>query len=164
MKLKSILFSLLLLTVWSARAQDVRVTFLTPNIVRIEKSAEGAQRQQKSVAVTLQPQTVAVKTTTSGSTTSYTSSALKVTVKDQVVTFATANGKRLLTDGAYALNALTDGPDKGAYEVMQTFTLDKDEPIYGLGMLQNGKLSQRGENRMMVQSNTEDFSNFFQSL
>lgn len=112
MKLKSILFSLLLLTVWSARAQDVRVTFLTPDIVRIEKSAEGAQRQQKSVAVTLQPQTVAVKTTTSGSTTSYTSSALKVTVKDQVVTFATANGKRLLTDGAYALNALTDGPDK----------------------------------------------------
>ena len=164
MKTKLYLFAWLLLCMPAARAQQVRVTFLTPDIVRIEKSADGAARQQKSVAVTLQPGEVAVKTAQSGTATSYSSSALKVTVTGSTVTFATRGGKRLLTDGACTLTPLTSGPDKGACEVSQAFTLDKDEPIYGLGMLQNGKLSQRGENRMMVQSNTEDFSNFFQSL
>ncbi len=47
---------------------------------------------------------------------------------------------------------------------MQSFALEADEPIYGIGMLQNGKMSQRGEHRRMQQSNLEDFAHFFQSI
>ena len=49
-------------------------------------------------------------------------------------------------------------------KVIQSFELDEQEPIYGLGMLQNGKMNQRGENRRMMQSNQEDYAHFFQSI
>lgn len=80
------------------------------------------------------------------------------------VTFSDNKGKVLLQEGASRFTPITEGPDKGAYRVMQGFKLDSDEPIYGLGLLQNGKMSQRGENRRMVQTNLEDFAHFFQSI
>ena len=46
----------------------------------------------------------------------------------------------------------------------QTFTLDKDEAIYGLGTIQNGKMNRRGETKRMEQSNLEDFQNVLQSI
>ena len=44
------------------------------------------------------------------------------------------------------------------------FTLDKDEAIYGLGTIQNGKMNRRGEHKRMEQSNLEDFQNVLQSI
>ena len=49
-------------------------------------------------------------------------------------------------------------------EARQTFTLDKDEAIYGLGTIQNGKMNRRGEKKRMEQSNLEDFQNVLQSI
>ena len=49
-------------------------------------------------------------------------------------------------------------------QVRQTFTLDKDEAIYGLGTIQNGKMNRRGESKRMEQSNLEDFQNVLQSI
>ena len=45
----------------------------------------------------------------------------------------------------------------------QAFTLDDDEALYGLGQLQNGKMSQRGQVKNLVQGNVEDVSPFIQS-
>jgi hypothetical protein len=50
------------------------------------------------------------------------------------------------------------------YSVSQSFQLEKDEPIYGLGILQNGKMSQRNTDVKMIQNNTWDFVPFFQSV
>ena len=50
------------------------------------------------------------------------------------------------------------------WEVSQTFKLDKDEAIYGLGTIQNGKMNRRGEKKRMEQSNLEDFQNVLQSI
>ena len=44
------------------------------------------------------------------------------------------------------------------------FKLDKDEAIYGLGTIQNGKMNRRGEHKRMEQSNTEDFQSVVQSI
>ncbi|MCR5139417.1 MAG: DUF5110 domain-containing protein, partial [Bacteroidaceae bacterium] len=49
-------------------------------------------------------------------------------------------------------------------EARQTFVLDKDEAIYGLGTIQNGKMNRRGERKRMEQSNLEDFQNVLQSI
>ena len=49
-------------------------------------------------------------------------------------------------------------------EARQTFTLDKDEAIYGLGTIQNGKMNRRGLKKRMEQSNLEDFQNVLQSI
>ena len=90
---------------------------------------------------------------------------VKATVgADGTIVFTDSKGKVLLKAGASSFKAITEGLDKGAWEISQSWALDPDEPIYGLGMLQNGKMSQRGENREMIQSNLEDFQNFFQSI
>lgn len=49
------------------------------------------------------------------------------------------------------------------YQVYQPFVLDKEEAIYGLGQLQNGKMIQRNMTKNLVQGNVEDVSPFFQS-
>ena len=48
--------------------------------------------------------------------------------------------------------------------VSQTFQLDKDEAVYGLGTFQNGKMNRRGEKKRMEQSNLEDFQSVLQSI
>mgnify|MGYP002626214071 CR=1 FL=1 len=136
----------------SAPEVEVRITYYSPGIVRVEKSAGGFGRTN-SVCVIMEPQGTPAKP------------EVKVKVADDgTVTFSDARGRKLLTEGAAAIDAITDGADKGFWVVSQEFKLDKDEPVYGLGMLQNGKMSQRGGNRRMVQSNTEDYTNFFQSV
>ena len=86
------------------------------------------------------------------------------TKQSLVVTFS-AKGKTLLREkGACTFEPRTEGPDAGAYRVTQTFLLDKDEAIYGLGTIQNGKMNRRGEQKLMEQSNLEDFQSVLQSI
>ena len=46
----------------------------------------------------------------------------------------------------------------------QTYTLDKQEAIYGLGTIQDGKLNRRGTSIFMEQSNLQDFQYVLQSV
>ena len=148
-------------------AEGVTVEFYTPEIVRIHKApADSDAPLRKSMVVTASPADVKVKKSVSGDITTYKSKALTVTVDNSTgkVSFMRPDGTMLLSEGAYAFTPITSGIDKGSYKVMQSFQRDADEPIYGIGMLQNGKMSQRGEHRMMQQSNLEDFTNTFQSI
>ena len=140
-----------------------KVEFFTPSIVRIVKD-NGQTVDKKSEVVTAVPQKVKVSKTQNGTKTVYKSSALTVTVDNGKVTFADNKGNVLLKEGESKFTPITSGVDKGAYKVKQGFAIDKDEPIYGLGLIQNGKMSQRGEHRLMMQSNLEDFGNVFQSI
>lgn len=139
------------------------VEFFTPNTVRIIKNSDNPT-SKKSLVVIASPEKVKVSKQTVGDATIYKSSALTVTVKNGQVSFADANGKPLTNEGATAFTPRKEGPDKGAYLVKQTFSVDADEGIYGVGLLQNGKMSQRGENRRMEQSNLEDYAHFYQSI
>lgn len=137
----------------SSYAQDikVRITYYTPNIVRVEKTV-GDFSESGSVSVILKPAD-GIKP------------EIGVTVdKNGYVSFSDPKGRRLLRECGTELERITSGPDEGLWTAGQSWRLDADEPIYGVGMLQNGKMSQRGENRTMIQSNTEDYSNFFQSV
>ena len=83
-------------------------------------------------------------------------SSSELTVKQDAqgnLTFLTAKGKLLLKEKSCDVK-----------EARQTFTLDKDEAIYGLGTIQNGKMNRRGEKKRMEQSNLEDFQNVLQSI
>jgi len=130
----------------------VSVTFFTPSIVHIVKG-----QPTKSLVVTAKPENVAVNS--KGGT--YTSSELTVKVDNQgFVTFLTAKGKVLLREAGWSLTRKTIDE----WQVSQTFKLDKDEAIYGLGTIQNGKMNRRGEKKRMEQSNLEDFQNVLQSI
>ncbi|UKK58745.1 glycoside hydrolase family 31 protein [Prevotella communis] len=128
-----------------AQAQDVKIEFITPSIVHVVKG-----QPTKTLVVTAKPQDVAL--TKKGNTTSSKELTVKQDAKGNL-TFLTAKGKVLLKE-----------KECDVLEARQTFTLDKDEAIYGLGTIQNGKMNRRGEKKRMEQSNLEDFQNVLQSI
>lgn len=128
-----------------AQAQDVKIEFITPSIVHVVKG-----QPTKTLVVTAKPQDVAL--TKKGNTTSSKELTVKQDAKGNL-TFLTAKGKVLLKE-----------KDCDVLQARQTFTLDKDEAIYGLGTIQNGKMNRRGEKKRMEQSNLEDFQNVLQSI
>ncbi|MBN2262948.1 MAG: DUF5110 domain-containing protein, partial [Prolixibacteraceae bacterium] len=86
-------------------------------------------------------------------------------LKNGRVSFQNLKGKQLLTEKESGAT-FTYFNDAGipAFSVSQSYVLDTDEPIYGLGILQNGKMSQRNQEIEMIQNNTWDFVPFFQSV
>ena len=141
------LLSLALLAIGLAetQAQDVKVEFITPSIVHVVKG-----QPTKTLVITAKPEQVNV--VKKGNITS----SSELTVKQDAqgnLTFLTAKGKLLLKEKSCDVK-----------EARQTFTLDKDEAIYGLGTIQNGKMNRRGEKKRMEQSNLEDFQNVLQSI
>ena len=129
-----------------AQAQDVKIEFITPSIVHVVKG-----QPTKTLVVTAKTQDNLQLTI---SKSQWKSSEL--TVKQDAkgnLTFLTAKGKVLLKE-----------KECDVKEARQTFTLDKDEAIYGLGTIQNGKMNRRGEKKRMEQSNLEDFQNVLQSI
>lgn len=167
MKLRYSIFAIALaLSSANAMADKVAVQFYTPSVVRITKLPDHAQPVKESMVVTACPEKVKIGGKSVGNTTTYSSSALTVTVDEATgkVSFSKPDGTLLLSEGNYSFTPIPEGIDKGSYKVMQSFALDEEEPIYGVGMLQNGKMSQRGEHRVMQQSNLEDYAHFFQSI
>jgi len=155
---------LLALALVSAVPQ-VKVTFFTPSLVRIQKAPDASGFHDGSVAVVAAPQDVKVTSRNTGGAVVYASSALKVTVApDGSVSFATAAGKALLNEGESSFTVRTEGLDKGSYVTKQSFRLDAGEPLYGLGILQDGQLSLSGKTRYLRQDNTEDFVPIVQSV
>ncbi len=143
-----------LLVTGSSLAQ-VKVEFITSNIVHVTKGTP-----TKSLVVIAQPGDVEV--TRKGN--AWSSSELKV-VEDRTtgaLTFFTAQGKLLLREKDYKIVPPTTQNPVG--QVCQTFILDRNEAIYGLGTIQNGKMNRRGEHKRMEQSNLEDFQNVLQSI
>ena len=129
---------------------SVSVQFYTPTTVRIVK---GGAAPAESFAVTAAPQAVSVRQTAArGGAITYDSGALRVTVAaDGTCRFYSPSGKLLLKEGLWAA-------------ARQTFLPEADEPLYGLGILQDGTLSLRGKTRRMIQGNTEDFVPIVQSV
>ena len=146
---------------FSTKLCDIKVEFYTPSIVRIVKIPNGHAFNKKSLVVIANPQDVAI--TRNGN--KVTSDSLSISIDELgKITFKDKKGKTLLKEKGCKFDLRTDGADKGAYRVTQTFTLGKDEPVYGLGTIQNGILSRRNTHKLMEQSNLEDFQNVIQSI
>ena len=137
-------------TLLAGAQESVSVQFYTPTTVRIVK---GGAAPAESFAVTAAPQAVSVRQTAArGGAITYDSGALRVTVAaDGTCRFYSPSGKLLLKEGPWAA-------------ARQTFLPEADEPLYGLGILQDGTLSLRGKTRRMIQGNTEDFVPIVQSV
>ena len=147
-----------ILAVCSAQTVDnrVEVTFYTPSIVRIYKAPDLNFSPKQSLSVTMQPQQVKVtrskeKLDKNISVDVYKTDKLTVTVLGGTVMFKDNKGNTLLAE-------------RTSDKLRQTFNIDKDEPIYGLGILQEGRMDMRGTNRRMIQGNTDDYCNIIQSI
>jgi len=145
---------------------DIQIEFFSPSIVRIFKTPEGKPSEKKSLSVIQTPQPVALSVVESGNMFTVKSKAMAVEINKTTGTVSFRDAKRNLLLQEKAGLKFTGFDDAGVktFSVYQPFILDKDEPIYGLGQLQNGKMSQRGQTKKMIQANTEDFLNFIQSV
>ena len=146
----------------TAGQQQVSVEFFTPSIVRVVKAPVGHEYDKQSLVVIAEPEDV--KVTQKGNTVSSGTLTVKVDPKSGAVTFVDGRGRVLLREKSTAFEPVAKNPQAGAYKVAQAFTLDKDEAIYGLGTIQNGKMNRRNTHKLMEQSNLEDFQNVIQSI
>jgi alpha-D-xyloside xylohydrolase len=145
---------------------DVEIQFYNPSMVRILKSPEGKSFTKESLSVIKKPEAVKFSVNQQGDVLTLKSNKLKVGVdlKSGKISYSTLSGTPLLTEKETGAS-FTDFNDAGSktYTVNQSFTLDKDEAIYGLGQQQRGKLSLRNAKLNMVQGNTDDYVPFLVS-
>lgn len=145
---------------------DVEIQFYSSSSVRILKSPVGKPFTKESLTVVKKPQATKVAISQQGDVISLKSDKLKVDVdiKSDKITYSTPAGAVLLSEKKSGAT-FTDFNDAGSktYTINQSFTLDKDEAIYGLGQQQRGKLSLRNTKLHMVQGNTDDYVPFLVS-
>lgn len=146
---------------------DVEIQFYNDATIRVVKSPKGKVFKKESLSVTASPLKTGFTTQEKNNILTLKSGKVSVNLNlsNGEVSFFTANGHPLLKEKAGS-TVFTPFNDAGnsTYTVSQSFILDKDEPIYGLGQHQNGKLSQRGLKYRMEQGNVEDVVPFFQSV
>jgi alpha-D-xyloside xylohydrolase len=151
-----------------AGGNHLQVTFYTPQIVRVVKSPVGSRLPQTASEVVIMAPLGGKMITTESSSRSVRmkSSALTVVIDKRtgLVSFASDRGKNLLKEKSVRFEPRTQGADQGRYVVSQTYQLDREEPIYGLGTIQDGKLNRRGLTKVVEQTNLEDFQNVVQSV
>lgn len=143
-----------------------RIEFYNSGMVRVVKSPAGWKYNKESLVVIAKPGKVkfSVKRENNEVILKSNRIAVNANLTSGKISFTDVKGNVLLnekTDGV----TFTDFDDAGSktFRVKQAYTLDKDEVIYGLGLIQNGLLSQRNLKKYMIQSNKDDFSPFIQS-
>lgn len=143
------------------------VQFYSPTIVRILKSPAGNNFTKESLSVIKQPQKTSLNAKQQGDWLNLKSEKITVALnlKSGEIVYSTAKGESLLKEKESGVK-FTPFNDAGSntFNVQQSFVLDKDETIYGLGQQQRGKMSQRNVTLNMVQGNTDDYVPFFQSV
>lgn len=145
---------------------DVEIQFYGPTTVRVLKSPVGKAFTKESLTVIKKPQVTKLAISQQGDVVTLKSNKLKVDVdvKTGKIAYSTPAGAVLLSEKE-ASATFTDFNDAGSktYTINQSFKLDKDEAIYGLGQQQRGKLSLRNAKINMVQGNTDDYVPFLVS-
>jgi len=146
---------------------DVEIQFFSPSIVRVLKWPMGTTLSKESLSVIKSPQETTLTISQQGDEISLASKQLIVGLhlKNGRVSFRTSSDKLLLTEKVSGAG-FTDFNDAGVktYSVKQSFLLDNNEAIYGLGIQQQGKMVQRNLELRMIQGNTDDYIPFFQSV
>jgi alpha-D-xyloside xylohydrolase len=143
----------------------VDVQFYSPSVVRVVKYPEGKVFEKQSLSVIQTPQKTAFSITRQDD-------ELRLKSDKIMVLLNLKSGKISFTEKSAALLAeketgprFLDFDDAGTktYSVLQSFILDRDERIYGLGQQQQGRMSKRNLKLRMIQGNTDDYIPFFVS-
>ncbi|RKD13299.1 xylosidase [Pelobium manganitolerans] len=151
----------------STKDMLVKIQFYGPEVVRIVKYPLGKTFNKESLSVIQTPVKTSFSTAQNGNQLTLKTKQLTVAVSltSGKVSFSAPNNTQLLAEKEQGAS-FTPFDDAGnkTFTVRQTFVLDKDEAIYGLGQQQHGKMVQRNLSLNMVQGNTDDYVPFFQSI
>ena len=146
---------------------DVEIQFYNPQTVRIIKHPQGTAFKKESLSVITKAQKTPVDVKQDGNLLIVKSKAVQVNVnqKTGAVSFFDTAGKALLAEKDYG-SQFTPTNDAGekTFIVRQAFRLDDNEAVYGLGIYQRAKMSQRNQKILLRQDNLEDAVPVMQSV
>lgn len=140
------------------KAACVELECFSSSIIRVKKYPLGQAPEKQSLSVTMQPEKVKYKIQEANNQIILTTSELTVLldIVQNQVRFATKDGKDLLAEKPSSTGfTLFNDAGNSTYRIRQTFLLDSDEAIYGLGQHQQGKMNQRNQTLFLQQTNTE---------
>lgn len=145
----------------------VEVQFYSSTLVRVVKYPEGTTLTKQSLSVIKSPETISLTRKTTDQKIALKSNKIEASIdlSNGKISFADINGKALFTEKEYGAQ-FTPSHDgqRDTYLARQAFLLEKDEPIYGLGQQQNGRLNQRYQRNNLKNENTRVSIPFFQSI
>ena len=145
---------------WQAETEQmcVELEAFSPSIVRVKKYPAGEDPGKQSYSVIMQPEKVKAKFKERDGKIQFTTSQLQVTYDieaDQFI-FADKAGNVLLREKAASVAFQPiDNAGSPTCKVRQSYLLDADEAIFGLGQHQQGHMNQRGQKVFLQQVNTE---------
>jgi alpha-D-xyloside xylohydrolase len=145
----------------------IEIQYYGPSIVRVLKSPEGRSFVKESLSVITEPKKTAFNVKQQGDLVNLRTSTLTVALnlKTGDINYSAVNGELLLKEKQDGVKfAPFNDAGNNTLTVQQSFVLHNDEPIYGLGQQQQGKMSQRNVTLNMVQGNLDDYIPFFQSV
>lgn len=145
----------------------IELQFYTPSIIRVIKVPAAKGFNKKSLSVILKPLVVKFSVIGEDDIVNVKTSEIniKLNLNTGAVSFFSLTGQPLLMEkpNGSKFSPFIDAGEK-SYHVDQTFILEADEPIYGLGQHQKGNLNQRNHSYRLEPGNVEDGINFFQSI
>lgn len=146
---------------------EVDIQFYSPSTVRIMKWPAGKSFTKESLSVIKEPQRTTFSVKQQGNKLSLKSEkvVVQLDLTNGQISFADPGARVLLRErGEGASFTRFNDAGVNTFTVQQSFELDKEEAIYGLGQQQQGKMVQRNLSLRMVQGNTDDYIPFFQSV
>lgn len=144
---------------------NVRLRFVNDSTLRVTKFVGDEARVERSLVVTAQPEAgLSISQTEADGIVTIATSKIRLTynVAEGAVSVYRTTGEQLISELLADIVAKADGPND-AFQLKQTFRLADDEQIYGLGQLQNGRLSMRGVSMTMIQDNRSIYIPYFYS-
>ena len=144
---------------------DIEIKYISPKIVRIVKSPHGTVADKKSFTVIKAPETTTLTVAQKNNELKVSSAALRTTLdlKTGCIAFLKLDGSVMLKETGVSFTPMKD-LDNNTYSVKQSFRLDKDEAIYGLGQHQDGIMNKRNQQITLRQENMHICIPFFQSV
>ena len=139
-------------------AVSVEIQFFNTQIVRVLKYPAGKMTEKKSMSVIKEPENTHFQIHQQDNVLTLTSSALIVTLNLSTgdVLFNGIDETPLIAEKSASTLFIPKNYETGkTYEVQQTFVIDKQEAIYGLGQHQQGRMNQRGQTVFLKQANME---------
>ncbi|MDE6335865.1 MAG: DUF4968 domain-containing protein, partial [Muribaculaceae bacterium] len=131
------------------------VTFYTPSVVRVSKYPSQDVFSKKSYSVIMTPEKVDVDVKVGKEGNTVKSSAMGVIISDDgKLSFTDPQGNVLLSEAEWSFSPCANKVDEGKYKVAQSYNLQPEEAIFGLGQRQCPVLNQRGEDVRIWTGNT----------
>ena len=150
---------------YNVQGIDVELQFFNSKTVRVLKRPDNTSIDKESLSVIKSPENVEFISSERKGIKCFKTNDLEVTINLNTgeVAFYNTKGQHLLKEKGMPVFIDFDDAGNKTFNVTQKFLLEKNEAIYGLGQLQNGKMNQRNQTKHLIQGNVENVVTFFQS-